>query len=90
MLRYIDLIEDREEPYQNMVLNDKLTDLLYSLPERDRLILDYHYGLNRDKMSIKQISFELNMSEVAVRKAKERALKRLNTEKHATLFEDFL
>ena len=90
MLRYIDLIEDREEPYQNMILNDKLTDLLYRLPENERLILDYSFGLNRGKMTIKQIAFELNMSEIGVKKAKTRALNRLNTEENSKLFEDFL
>lgn len=90
MLRYIDLIEDREEPYHIMILNDKLGDLLYTLPEKERLILDYSFGLNRDKMSMKQIAYELNMSEIGVKKAKARALKKLNTEENSKLFEDFL
>lgn len=91
MLKYIDLIEDREEPYKNVILNDKLTTLLYTLPEKERRILDWNFGINLDKkMSMKEIAKELGMSEIGVKKAKLRALNKLKTEENEKLFEDFL
>ena len=78
MLRYIDLIEDREESYRNHILNDKLSDCLLTLPEKQRKILDWSFGLNLDKkMSIREISEKLGMSEIGVKKAKSRGLDKL-------------
>lgn len=78
MLRYIDLIEDREEPYRTHMLNAKLSGMLHRLPAKQRKILDWSFGLNLDnKMSIRDIADELNMSEIGVKKAKARALDKL-------------
>ena len=79
-----------EESYDNEILNDHLTTMMYQLSERERNILSYSYGIGYDKLSIKDIAIRLNLSEIRVKQIKKTALIKLNTEKNRSFVENFL
>ena len=79
-----------DDSYDNELLNEHLTTMLYQLPERERNILSYSYGIGYNKHSIKEIAIRLNLSEIRVKQIKKIALVKLNTEKNKGFIENFL
>ena len=60
------------DSYETEELNDMLSDILWCLTNKERDILTMSYGINHSKKSIKEISDHFNMSEIGVKKIKEK------------------
>ena len=81
---------DYSDSYDNEMLNDHLTTMLYQLPERERLIISYSYGVGREKLSIRDIAKELKLSEIRIKQIKKIALVKLNQDKNRSFIENYL
>ena len=81
---------DYSDSYDNEILNDHLTTMMYQLSERERLILSYSYGVGREKLSMRDIALELGVSLATVEKSKKKALDKLNHEKNRSFIENYL
>ena len=90
LIDYIDAYESKQEAYHIMVLNDMLSSLLYSLPEQQRKIISWNFGLNGDRLTLKEIAQELCLSLSQVKRLKTRALSTLNNEKSREEFRKYI
>ncbi len=81
----------KEDSYDNEGLEQKLSDLMWILNDKERVILRDNFGISIDKKkSMKEIAKDLSMSEIGVKKAKDRALKKLRNHADRDLFEIYL
>ena len=71
------LAEDEYERVITRVAASQLRDLLSSLSDRERQILDARYGLQGEAESLRQISGRLGVSAERVRQLENRALGKL-------------
>lgn len=92
--RFVDAFHkaDRSEvdSFKNEELNELLSDFMWQLTNRERDILQYSYGVNLPKQSIREIAKLMNLSEISIKKIKAKALKKLNTDKNRLFSQLFL
>ena len=67
----------RQDSYDNEILEEQLLDGMLRLSERERDILKYSYGIGLPKQSMKQISSMLKMSLRTVERTKRKSIDKL-------------
>ena len=73
------------------VLRDALQQGLSSLRDREQLVLQLLYGLNREvPMSLREVGRELGVTRERVRQIQMRALRKLRHPRRAIWFRDFI
>ena len=71
-------------------LHDGLQESMrHSLKDVDRLIVEYFYGIDNEKLTYKKISEIFSLSENTVRKRKQRAVEKLNNEDTKKIIRNF-
>ena len=84
-------VEDEwEKNWRTQELSDSLSYIMLILRPKERLIISLFYGIGIEKLSIKEIANKLEMSQIGVKKSKERAMNKLNTPENREFFKDFL
>lgn len=85
-IEYVDAMDS----YDNELLSEKLSDLMWGLPERDREVLNMSFGITVEKASENKIAKAIDKDVRTVRRIKKRALEELNTLRNALFMKDFL
>ena len=81
----------RDDSYDNEELEEKLSDLMWCLSDKERHIVRYNFGIGlEEKHSMKKIAKDLIMSEIGVKRAKLRAMSKLKLYANRLNFEKFL
>ena len=94
-LRMADVVEydpeDLTSHYNNVLLNEHLSDVMLNLRQKERDIIRMSFGIDFDrKWKVNEIAEHFNMSEIGVKKAKRIALQKLKNEENTDYFKDFL
>ena len=79
-----------EESWDNVELNDELSNIMWQLTNRERDVINMSYGINLPKMSMKEIAEHFDLSMSGIEKVKRNAIKKLNTESNRIFFEKYL
>jgi RNA polymerase primary sigma factor len=79
-----DMVRDpaAEDPLERVPTRDaadRIGELLDALDERERLVLDHHYGLDRDARTLRDIASDLEVSPERVRQIEQGALEKLRS-----------
>lgn len=85
------IVAGTSESYQNEQLGYLLDEILlkYIRTPKHRQIVAMCFGLDCDKQSIKEIANYFNMSEIGVKKIRERSIKKLRNEDVEKIIENF-
>lgn len=91
-LRYSTIIKQEytNNKYVSQECKNAIDDIMSVLSKREKDVLTLNFGIDIDKQSMKQIAKTMGISEIGVKKAKARALKKLNTEQNREFLKDFL
>jgi RNA polymerase primary sigma factor len=90
----MDLIADNtfnrpdEDFYSEEIIKNKLNDVLSTLSDRERDIIDMYFGLGGSQMTLEQIGDEYGLTKERIRQIKEKALRKLRANSE-NLFELF-
>lgn len=77
-----DVVEDRAGPEELAIAGerrDQVSDLLRFLPERERAVIDGHFGLTGEEKTFEQLGEEFGVSRQRVGQLMERAMLRLRS-----------
>ena len=67
--------------YDTLRLREAIDDIMkHYLSNNEQLILEFVYGIDRDKMTTKEIADQMNMTVLNVRKIKSRAIEKLDNQ----------
>ena len=94
-LRFVDVVEydpsDLTSHYTNVLLNERLSDVLLDLPQRDRDVVKMLFGIDFDRrFKEEEVAKHIGKNVRTVRRTKKKVLEILNNEENRKYFEDFL
>ena len=79
------------ESWDNVLLGELIDDILlkYIRDPKHRAIIRLLFGLDCDKLPIKDVAIEFNMSEIGIKKIRSRSIDKLKTEEIKKIIENF-
>lgn len=92
---FFDEVLKIEDNYIESWANERLSEIIDDMLLKDirdpkhRTIISLLFGLDCDKQSIKDVAKRFNMSEIGIKKVRERSLNKLNTEDNKKIIENF-
>ena len=91
----LDVMENADSPNaDSSLLNESLAKeverTLSILPDKEKLVLKYYYGIGGKELSLEEIGFELGLTRERVRQIKEKAIRRLRHSSKNKLLKKYL
>ena len=92
----LDIIEDSEaeEPEAKIMMesmSEEVNGALDTLSERERIVLEMYFGINRDSaMTLNEIGEEFDLTRERVRQIKEKAIRRLKHSSRSAILLKYL